>query len=68
MHDYIRLIVMKNLPMSNVADKEFLRLSKHAVLISKIKICEVIQQIVELVEKRIALKRKGTKDSVMYYG
>ena len=79
MHDWIKLIVNKCLPLSIVEDETFRAFSKHEVPISRKQMKKVIFKLVELVEKQIGAEMKDagigalmhdawTKDSIHYLG
>ncbi len=53
-HAYIRWIVMRSSPISEVVDPEFRRISKYTQQVSKDTIVEVIFKLVELVKTMIS--------------
>jgi len=68
MHGYLRLIVMKNLPLASIEDAEFRAFSKFKEHIGHHTLQAVIFKLVELVESRIAKEIENTKGAVMYDG
>lgn len=67
-HGYIRLIVMKSLPLYYVSDPEVRNFSRYDVNIGKRTLVEVIFKLVELVEKKIAIELECTKGAVLFDG
>ncbi len=60
-HAYLRLIVLKNIPVSIVEDVEIRKFSQHKEHISVKTIIQVISQLVELIQKRITVDLQGTR-------
>eukprot|EP00171_Calliarthron_tuberculosum_P001364 IDg1364t1 len=65
---YIRLVVLKSLPMSIAEDPEFRRFSRHDSTVTRKTLIAVIYNLVELVEKRIAFEMKDTVGAVLHDG
>lgn len=65
---YLRLIVMRSLPVTIVEDEEYRRFTKHGQKISYRMIVSVILRLVELVEKRVSIELQGTQGAVMFDG
>jgi len=68
MYGYMRLIVMKNLPVDTVEDEDFRTFSKFKVHINIRTLDAVIFQLVELVEELISKEIKNTRGALMYDG
>ena len=58
LNDYLRLIVLKNLPVSIVEDPEFRSLHKHNETISKKALKEVVFKYVDIVDKKLGSDMK----------
>ena len=58
LNDYLRLIVLKNLPVSIVEDPEFRSFHKHNKAISKKALKEVVFKLVDIVDKRLGSEMK----------
>ena len=69
LHDYVRLIVLKNLPVSVVEDPEYRKFHRYNEVISKRLFKEVIFKMVDLVDKKLSeeMKRCG-KGSILHDG
>ncbi len=67
-YSYLRLIVMRNLPLSLIEDREFGSVSRYEQPTSRRIFVEVIFALVELVKKRIAHGMPNVSGALMYDG
>lgn len=67
-YDFIRLVALKNVPLSCVEDKKFRPFNKHTVNIGKRTISEVMFQLVELLEHKITEGVSGARGALMFDG
>ena len=67
-NSYIRLIVLKSLPISYVDDNEIRSFSKFNMVVISKTIIQVIFQLVKLVESRIKDEIHDTKGAILYDG
>lgn len=68
MHAYIRLIVMKSVPLSCVEDPDFRHFCKYDETICRRTVTNVLFELVKLVEDRIKLEMRGTMGALMFDG
>jgi len=68
MYGYLRLIIMKNLPLDAVQDDEFRAFSRFKVHIHRDTIQAVIFHLVEMVEAKISKEIENTKGLILYDG
>ena len=67
-YSYLRLIVLKILPLYYIFDSEVRRFSRFKATVSNAKLVEVMPKLVALVKRRISSEMTGTKGSVLFDG
>ncbi len=65
-YGYLRMIILKNLPLHHVTDPEVRVFSKFEVNIGHVTIFKVIFALVELVERRIATELQHTQGALLF--
>ena len=69
LNDYLRLIVLKNLPVSIVEDPEFRSFHKYNETISKKALKEVVFKLVDIVDKKLGSEMKQAgRGSILHDG
>eukprot|EP00171_Calliarthron_tuberculosum_P005814 IDg5814t1 len=68
MYSWLRLLILKNLPLSAVDDKEFRDFCKHDSVFCLKTIKATKLKLVEIVEEKIRDEMKKTKGAIMYDG
>ena len=68
-YDYLRLIVLKNLPVSIVADPEYRRFHRYNEIMSTRTFKEIIFKVVEIVDGRLGEEmKKAGRGSILHDG
>ena len=69
MHDWIEIILMKDLAISSVEDKTFRSFSKHSGNISRKMVTQLILRLNDIVEKKISTELKSAeRGSILHDG
>ena len=66
MYSYLRMVVLKSLPLSIIEDKEFRTFSKYDISFSRKAVKSVIFKLYEIVEHKIKKEIASTKGAIMY--
>ena len=69
MNDFLRLIVLKNLPLSIVEDEEFRKFHRYSDVISKRLLKDTIFKLVDIVDRKLGEEMKAAgKGSILHDG
>ena len=67
-YGYLRLVVMKSLPLSIIEDAEFRSFAKYNSKISYRTLSNVLLRLVSLVKKKISYEMKSTRGAIIFDG
>lgn len=68
MYAYLRLVIIKNMPLSMVENEELRKFSRHQPKIGRKTLVDVIFALVSLVEKAIGIELSSTQGALLFDG